>query len=93
MAVGSPITKLPITLQLSEKSRRQLAERAARSGRDIADYASELIERAVNAPTLDEILAPIRAEVAHGGMSEKELMDFGRGELEALRREKRGESS
>ena len=88
MATTGHITEIPITLRLSQQAREKLAERAAQSGQDVDHYTSELIEQAVTRPTLDELLAPVRDDFAKSGMSEKQIMDLGRRELEALRRER-----
>jgi hypothetical protein len=54
--------------------------------------ASDLVEHAVTRPSIHEILAPFRKQVAESGMSDEELDDFFRGELEAHRREKKAKS-
>ncbi|MGD0540161.1 MAG: hypothetical protein ABSB33_01455 [Tepidisphaeraceae bacterium] len=41
-------------------------------------YASKVLAEAVTAPTIDELLAPVRQQVAASRMSEEELMGFGR---------------
>jgi len=50
--------------------------------------ASDLIEHAASMPSLSEILAPVRADFARSGMTEEELIELGRRELDALRKEK-----
>ena len=65
---------MTITLALEPETERLLRERAAQSGRDVAAVARELIERGVRArPSLAEILAPFRAEVAASGLTDAEL--------------------
>ena len=83
----------PVTLRLSERARARLAEQAANSGQDISAIASDLIEQATARPSVDELLAPFRKQVAESGMSDGELDDFFRGEIEACRREKRAKSA
>jgi len=82
------VTELAMRLRLSKQASEMLAHRAAQSGRDVADVASDLIEQAIRRPTIDELLAPVRADFAKSGMTEDELMELGRRELDALRDEK-----
>ena len=86
-------TEIAMKLKLSDQAKRKLEERAAESGRDIAEYASDLVERAVTSPTLDELLAPVRKQAAESGMSEKELMDFGRDLLKKVRADRKAKVS
>jgi hypothetical protein len=65
---------MTLTITLTPETEQKLAEQARRSGRDIAALASELIERVLLAgPTMDEILAPFRRQVADSGLSDDEL--------------------
>jgi hypothetical protein len=76
--MATPTTELMIPLRLSESARAKLAERAAQNGQDVAAYASGLVEQAVTQPTIDEILAPYRKQVAESSMSDEKLDDFHR---------------
>jgi hypothetical protein len=87
--MASGTTDVPITLHLSDRARSKLAERAARAGQDIAAVASDLIEQAIVRGTVEELLTPFRKQVEESGMSDAELDDFLRGELEARRKEKK----
>jgi hypothetical protein len=82
-------TEMQVTLRLSDRARATLAEQAANSGQDFSAVASDLIEHAVALPSIAEIMGPVRKQVAESGMSEDELDDFLRGEIEAHRREKK----
>ena len=84
---------MPVTLRLSDRARARLAEQAANSGQDISAVASDLIEHAVSRPSVDEVLAPFRKQVAESGMTDEELDAFFRSELEAHRREKKAKSA
>jgi hypothetical protein len=86
MATAIPTAETHVTLRLSDRARARLAEQAANRGQDISAVASDLIEHAVTQPSIDEIMAPVRKQVAESGMSDQELYDFLRGELEAHRR-------
>lgn len=82
------MTELAMKLRLSQRASEKLAQRATESGRDVDAVASELIEQAVMRPTIDELLAPVRADFAKTGMNEDEIMELGQRELDALRNEK-----
>ena len=82
-------TELAMKLRLTKRASERLAQRAAESGQDVAALASDLIEQAVTRPTVDEVLAPFRKQIADSGMSDEELDAFFRSELEAHRREKK----
>ena len=71
----------------------KLKERAATSGQSAQAYAAQLVADTFTKPTIDELLAPVRADFAKTGMSEGQLDDFMRGELEAHRREKKASSA
>jgi len=82
---------MTITLDLPAETERRLRERAAETGRDVAAVARELIERGIQAgPTLDEILAPFRAQVAASGMTDAELDEYFGGLRDEAWREKDG---
>ena len=93
MTTTANITELVVTLRISEQTHAKLAEQAANSGQDISAVASDLVERAIARPTLDEIMAPVREQVAASGMSDEDLDNFLHGELEAHRREKKAKLS
>jgi hypothetical protein len=93
MAPRVHTTETAITLRLSERARAKLAEKAASSGQDISAVASDLIEHAVNRPSIAEIMAPVWKQVADSGINDQELDDFLRRELDAHRREKKAKSS
>ena len=86
-------TETPMTLRLSDRARAKLTEQATMRGQDISAVASELIEQATTRPSVDELLAPFRKQVADSGLSDDELDAFFRGEIEAHRREKKAKSA
>jgi len=87
------MTELAMKLRLSKLASEKLAQRAAESGQDVAAVASDLIEQAVTRPTVDEALASFRKQVAESGMSDEQLDDFFRGEIEAHRKERKAKSA
>lgn len=84
---------MTISVSLSPSAEARLRARASESGQDVAAVASELLEQAVAGPTVDEVLAPFRKQVSEQGMSDAELDDFLRTEIEAHQREKREKSA
>jgi hypothetical protein len=86
MAASANTTELRVILRLSDRARAKLAEQTANSGQDISALASHLIENAVTRPSIAEIMGPVWKQVAESGMSDTELDDFLRGEIEAYRR-------
>jgi plasmid stability protein len=82
---------MTITVELPEDTERQLRERAARTGRDVPTLVRELIERSMKAePTIDEILAPFRRQVAESGMTDDELNAFFEEARDEVWRERQG---
>ena len=85
---------MTITIRLSDEEQRQLAERAARNGRDVADYVHLLIERDTQgSAAVDLALAPFRRQVQESGMTDDELGDFFEGVREEVWQEKHGRPS
>ncbi len=80
-------------LRLTQQAKDKLTEQAAQSGRPLDEVASELLEQAVARPSVDELLAPFRKQVAESGMSDEELDDFFRAQLDAVRRENRAKQA
>jgi hypothetical protein len=59
----------------------------------VEEYASELLEHAAAAPSIDAILAPLRREFAESGTTEEELVEqinAAREEYHAERRKRAG---
>ncbi len=85
---------MTLTITLSSEVERKLAERAARTRRDVTAVAQELIERALEGrPSLDEILAPFRREVAESGTTDDELDALFQEQREEVWREQQGTGS
>jgi hypothetical protein len=57
--------------QIEAKLRRQ----AAAQGKDPGAYASTLLEQAIGHSSLDELLSPLRAQVAATGTTDEELVE------------------
>jgi hypothetical protein len=84
---------MTLSLSVPPEVEARLRERADAVGEAVEVYASKVLTEAVAVPTIDEILAPVRAEFAKTGMSEQEILDLGRRELDALRAEKKAASA
>ena len=82
------MTELAMKLRLSKQASEKLSKHAAERGLDVASVASDLIEQAFTQPSLEELLAVSQAEFASTGMTESEMMDFGRDLLGKVRSEK-----
>jgi hypothetical protein len=81
---------MTINISLTPEAER-LRQRAALLGRDLASVASDLLEQAVTRPSVAELLAPARKQVAESGMSDEELDGFFRGVLKEVRDEKKAQ--
>jgi predicted transcriptional regulator len=82
---------MTITIRLSDDVQQRLAERAARSGRDVADYVHLLIERDIQElAAVDQALAPFRRQVEESGMTDDQLADFFEEVREEVWQEKHG---
>jgi len=84
---------MTLSLSVGPEVEARLRERANAVGEPVDVYASKVFAEAISDPTIDEILAPVRAEFAKTGMSEQEIMDLGRRELDGLRVEKKAASA
>jgi hypothetical protein len=79
---------MTLTLTLTADVEAKLRERAAENGQPPDVYASRVLAEAIASPMIDELLAPVRKEVADSGMTEAQLMDLGRELLEKVRAER-----
>ena len=55
---------MTLKIALPPDTETKLRERARSLGRDVAQYAADLIRQGVTAPTFDELLAPVRQDFA-----------------------------
>ena len=79
---------MTLAIHLSPEATKLLRERAAALGLDAAAYATKIVEDDLKKPTIEEIMAPVHEYFRQSGMTEEEVMELGRRELEALREEK-----
>jgi hypothetical protein len=64
-----------LSINISPKAEKRLKKRAAAHGKQIAEYASEIVEEAAIKPTLNELLEPLRKEFESSGVNEQELVE------------------
>jgi hypothetical protein len=83
---------MTINISLTPEAESRLRQRAALLGKDLAIVASDLLEKVVTRPSVDELLAPARKQVAESGMSDDALDGFFRDVLKEVRDEKRAKS-
>ena len=76
-----------LQIPLPPDAEEALRERAEANGEDVSSFAARLLQNALNAPSVDELLAPFRMQVEESGISDGELDQLG----EELRREVRQE--
>jgi hypothetical protein len=79
-----------LSLNISPEIEAKLRQQAAVSGEPLEVYAAKVLAQAIVAPTIDELLAPVRNEAIASGMSEDELMNFGHELLRKTREDKQG---
>lgn len=80
---------MTINISLTPEAETKLRQRAASLGQDPSIVASDLLEEAVRRPSVDELLAPARKQVAESGMSDQAVDSFFRDVLKEVRDEKR----
>ena len=64
---------MSLTVPISREVEAKLQAKAAGAGIDVQTFAARALERIALKPSLDEVLAPLRAEFEATGMSEDEL--------------------
>lgn len=84
---------MTLSLNLPPDLESKLRERAAHSGQPVDVVAARLLSNAISSEAIDEILAPVRRQVAESAMTESQLMDFGRNLVEKVRRERSADRS
>ena len=77
---------MTISISLTAEAETKLSQRAARLGQDLSIVASDLLEEAVRRPSVDELLAPARRQVAESEMDNRTLDDFFRDVLKEVRK-------
>jgi hypothetical protein len=76
-----------LSLSISPEAEAKLKAKAAAAGVDVATYAAKTLERVATRPSLDEVLAPLRADFDRSGMTEDGLTEL----LEQVKHEARAD--
>ncbi|HEV8292517.1 MAG TPA: hypothetical protein VGP94_11370 [Tepidisphaeraceae bacterium] len=64
-----------LNINISSKAEKNLKKRAAAHGKELAAYASQIVEEVATKPTLEELLKPLRKEFESSGASEEQLVE------------------
>lgn len=64
---------MTVTIALPPEEEKKLAERAAASGSDVAEYVRRLISKDINLPSFSELFAPVHRAVRETGMGPGEI--------------------
>lgn len=79
---------MELTITLPADVGTQVEAAAARNGRAVKDYVVDSVKTAVLKPSLDELLAPVRAQFAASGMTEEEFDQLIEEERQAIEEER-----
>lgn len=82
---------MSLTISLPGDLEVKVQEAAARQGQDVEAYVIHAVERALRKRSLDEMLAPVRAQFAASGMTEEELTALVKAERRAMWGEKQNQ--
>jgi hypothetical protein len=76
---------MTLMISIPPETEARLARLAKASGTDLSQFVSDLVNKAAQRQTLEELLAPLRREFAESGMTEEQLLE----EITAARQESR----
>jgi hypothetical protein len=66
-----------LQIPLSPDAEEILRQRAKANGEDVSSYAARLLQDALVAPSVDELLAPFRKQLEDSGITDAELNQLG----------------
>lgn len=78
-----------LQIPLPPDTEAKLRERATAHGQDVSSYAAALLEEALRAPLVDQLLASVHKAYDESGMTDDESFEFLEAEKHAMRRERR----
>ncbi len=84
---------MELTITLPAEVETQVQAVAARNGRAVEDYIIDVVKTAMLKPSLDEMLAPVRAQFAASGMTDDEFDQLIEEERQAIWDEKHGKNA
>lgn len=76
---------MTLHISISPQTEAKLRERASACGQDVSSYAASVLDQALDKPSLEETLAPVRRAFEKSGMSEDELSELLEREKHAMR--------
>jgi hypothetical protein len=79
-----------LRVSISSETETKLKAKAAVAGMDVQTFAARALEREASRRSLDELLAPLRAEFDSSGMSEEKLENLLETAKHQMRAERRG---
>jgi len=65
-----------LSIPITSETETRLRAKAAAAGMDVQTFAARTLEQVAARPSLEEALAPLRAEFEASGMSEQQLVDI-----------------
>ncbi len=81
---------MSLTVTLPSDLEAQVQQAAAKNGCGAEQYVLDIIKKALLKPSLDEILAPVREQFAHSGITEEEFDKLVEDERQAIWDETQG---
>lgn len=81
---------MTINLKLSHEEEIALRRKARAAGIDVAAYALRVLRSNAKRPTLDEVLAPVRANFKASGLTDEQVAERYEAEKHAERAARRG---
>ncbi len=84
---------MDVTISIPAELAPKLLLAASQKGQDIVAYILQLVVRDITAPSLDEILAPVREQFAASGLTEDELDAIFEEERQAIWEEKQRQTA
>lgn len=67
---------MELTISVSEQTFSILQKRAKTQGSKVDELVEKIVEEQAHTPTINELLAPVRKEIADKNISEDEIDDF-----------------
>jgi hypothetical protein len=81
---------MTLNIQLSPDEERALRKKAEEAGVDLNTFAHRILRSKANRPSLDQVLAPVRARFKKSGMTDDKAAEKYEAEKHAGRAKRRG---
>lgn len=82
-----------LQIPLNPDTEKILRERAREKGQDVTVYVARIIQDALSAPSVDDLLAPFRKQVEDSGISDGELDTLGESLRDEVWKEKQSKKA